>query len=191
MVLRVSYPETYPDIAPDLELTTAPNARKYDHFDVQAEKAQLLDGLQPTIEENLGMPMIFTLVTTLKENAEALITERLEMAQKEKEAEALKAEEEENRKFQGEAVTKESFLTWMDGFKKEVAAEEKRLQEEKELEEKKKRVAQKEKKLTGRELWERGIAKGGDEDEEDDDGDEGDEDPPPPYEDVAKMSVRD
>lgn len=165
MVLRVSYPEAYPDVAPDLDLTTAHNAKKYDHFDVHEDKTQLLQALQPTIEENLGMPMIFTLVTTLKENAESLITDRLQAVVKIKEAKAAEAEAEENRKFQGAAVTRESFVEWMTKFKAEMAEEEQRQQEAREAEEKKKRVTQKEKKLTGRELWERGIAQGGDEED--------------------------
>lgn len=113
------------------------------------------------------MAMIFALVTTLKENAEQLMAERAGAEQAQREVEAAEKEEEENRKFQGTQVTKETFRTWFASFQKEMAEEERRKQEEKEAEDKKKRIVKEEKKLTGKELWERGIAKG-DEDEEDD-----------------------
>lgn len=81
-------------------------------LDIQEDKAQLLEALQPTIEENMGMAMVFTLVSFLKESAELLMAERANAVQAQKEVEAAKAEEEENRKFQGTAVTPQSFLEW-------------------------------------------------------------------------------
>jgi hypothetical protein len=83
--------------------------------------------------------------------------------------EAAKAEEEENRKFQGEAVTRESFLRWREEFRKEMEEKKKREEEEKELEDKKKRIPKEERKLTGKELWQQGLAKGGDEEDEGED----------------------
>ncbi|EAS36285.1 RWD repeat protein [Coccidioides immitis RS] len=168
LILQVTYPEDYPDVAPHLEISAPPNAPKYPHLDIQEDRDRLLESLQTTIEENLGMQMIFTLVDMLKEGAELLISERREAIQALKEFEAAKAEEEENRKFQGEAVTRESFLAWRENFQKEIEEEEKRKQEEREAEEKKKKGATKEpKKLTGKQLWERGLAGKADYDEED------------------------
>jgi hypothetical protein len=112
------------------------------------------------------MAMIFTLVTVLKDSAELLITERQNAKQALADMEAAKAEEEENRKFQGEAVTRDSFLAWREKFRKEMADEAQRKVEEKEAEDKKKRVTKEEKKLTGRELWQQGLAGKGDEDDE-------------------------
>jgi hypothetical protein len=51
------------------------------------------------------MAMIFTLVTVLKDSAELLITERQNAKQALADVAAAKLEEEENKKFQGEAVT--------------------------------------------------------------------------------------
>lgn len=157
ILLRVSYPEDYPDTAPDLEISAPPNAPKYADLDIQEDKAHLLEALQPSIEENMGMAMVFTLVSTLKDSAELLIEERRKATQAIQEVEAAKVEEEENRKFHGTAVTRESFLGWRDGFKEEMVEEERRKVEEKELEDKKKRIVKEEKRLTGRELWERGL----------------------------------
>lgn len=105
------------------------------------------------------MAMIFTLVTTLKEAAEQLMIERQGAVQSEKNREAEKAEEEENRKFHGTAVTKESFLQWRENFRLEMVVKERNEREERELEDRKKRSGrQDEKKITGKQLWESGLA---------------------------------
>ncbi|OJJ49383.1 hypothetical protein ASPZODRAFT_61429 [Penicilliopsis zonata CBS 506.65] len=171
LILEVSYPADYPDVAPNLELSAPPNAPKHPRLDIQEDRDRLIEALQPTIEENLGMAMVFSLVSSLKESAELLMSERANAVQAEKEMAAAKAEEEENRKFQGTPVTRETFLEWSEKFKQEMEEEEQRQREVKEAEEKKfkKPSAKEEKKLTGKQLWERGLAGKGDEDEEDDD----------------------
>lgn len=117
------------------------------------------------------MAMVFTLVSTLKESAELLMAERANAVQAAKEMEAAKAEEEENRKFQGTAVTPETFLEWRERFRKEMEEKEQREREEKEADEKraKKAPVKEEKKLTGKQLWERGLAGKADYDEDDED----------------------
>ncbi|KAJ5297642.1 hypothetical protein N7508_007891 [Penicillium antarcticum] len=170
IILEVSYPEAYPDVAPDLNISSPHDAPKHPRLDVQEDRDQLLQSLEPTIEENMGMAMVFTLVSALKENAETLVTERANEAQAEKDKVAAKREEEENRKFHGTPVTIESFLEWSTKFKKEIEDEETRLREEKEADDKKKKTTVKEeKKLTGRQLWEKGLVGKGDYDEDEDD----------------------
>jgi hypothetical protein len=172
IILNVSYPPNYPDEAPRLDVTQPPNAPRHAYLDIQEDKQRLLDSLTETIEENLGMAMVFTLVTVLKDSAELLITERQNAKQAEADVAAAKAEEEENKKFQGEAVTRETFLAWRERFRKEMEEEKKRKEEEKELEDKKKRIVKEEKKLTGKELWQRGLVGKVDDDDDDDDLDE-------------------
>ncbi|KAF2030115.1 RWD-domain-containing protein [Setomelanomma holmii] len=166
IILNVQYPPNYPDEAPRLDVTQPPNAPKHIYLDIQEDKQRLLDSLTDTIQDNLGMQMIFTLVTVLKDSAELLITERQNAKQALADMEAAKLEEEENKKFQGDAVTRESFLAWRERFTKEQAEAELRKVEEKEQEDKKARVKKEEKKMTGRELWEKGLV-GKVEDEED------------------------
>ncbi|KAF2461032.1 RWD domain-containing protein [Lineolata rhizophorae] len=166
--LKVRYPEDYPDEAPLLDINAPPNAPKHKRLDVQEDKARLLDALQATVEENMGMAMVFTLVSALKDAAELLIAERVRAAEAQRDFEAQKAEEEENRRFHGTAVTRETFLQWRERFRAEMEEEARRKQAEKEAEDKKKRVPKEEKKLTGKELWERGLAGKGE--EEDDEG---------------------
>jgi hypothetical protein len=170
LILQVSYPADYPDVAPDLEISAPPNAPRNTRLDLQEDRAYLLQALQPTIEENISMAMVFTLVSTLKETAETLMADRAAAAQAEKDREMAKAEEEENRKFQGMLVTREKFLEWREKFRKETEEEEQRKTEEKEAEEKKRKPSAKEEtKLTGRQLWERGLAGKADYDEEGED----------------------
>ncbi|KAF2832959.1 RWD-domain-containing protein [Ophiobolus disseminans] len=169
IILNVQYPPNYPDEAPRLDITQPPNAPKHIYLDIQEDKSRLLSSLTETIEENLGMAMIFTLVTVLKDSAELLITERQNAKQALADMAAAKLEEEENKKFQGEAVTRESFLAWRNRFYKEQEDGDKKAQEDKELEDKKARVKKEEKKMTGRELWEKGlVGKVEDEDDEED-----------------------
>jgi hypothetical protein len=164
--LNVSYPETYPDAVPNLDISAPPNAPPHPLISISEDKVHLLNSLGAIIDESLGMAMIFTLVSTLKEAAEALIAERQRQAQNVKDMEAAKAEEEENRKFHGMAVTRESFLKWRARFREEMEEQERREKEEKEAEEKKKRGKLEEKKLTGKQLWERGMVGKVDEDDE-------------------------
>lgn len=113
------------------------------------------------------MAMVFTLVSTLKDGAELLISERQAATQAIKDVAAAQAEEEENRKFHGMAVTRESFLEWRARFRKEMEEEENKKREEKEAEDKKRKVKAEE-RLTGKQLWEKGLVG-----KVDEDGDEG------------------
>lgn len=116
------------------------------------------------------MAMVFTLFSTLKDSAELLVSERQQAVQAQRDFEAAKVEEEENRKFHGTAVTRDSFLAWRDKFRKEMEDVEKRKADEQQAEDKKKRVKEEGIKMTGRELWERGMVGKVDEDDEDEDG---------------------
>ncbi|KAH6646454.1 RWD domain-containing protein [Truncatella angustata] len=167
VVLHVRYPESYPDEPPHLDLSPPQNASTHPYFSVSSDKDALLSGLEETIQENLGMAMVFTLVATLKENAEQLILDRRAEVARQHEEVLRAAEREENKKFHGEKVTPESFMRWRAGFLKEMEEEE-RKQEEERLAEVKKARAKEEKKLTGKQLWESGLVGKGDEGDEED-----------------------
>ena len=171
ILLNVRYPEGYPDEPPILDITQPPNAPKHEHLDIQEDKARLLDALQPTIEENMGMAMVFSLVSTLKDAAELLVSERQQAVEALQDFEKQKAEEEENRKFEGEKVTRDSFLAWREKFRQDMAEDKARKVAEIEAEEKKKRGGKlEEKKLTGKQLWQQGlVGKVVEEDEEGED----------------------
>jgi hypothetical protein len=170
ILLQVKYPEAYPEQAPILELLAPPNAPAHPFFSIASDRQELLDGLMETIDDNLGMAMIFTLVSTLKENAEQLIAARQEQTQQEREQMILEAEREENKKFHGTPVTPETFLKWRATFKKEMEEAQLREEEAEEAAEKKKnRGKETVIQLTGKQLWERGMAGKIEEDYDDDD----------------------
>lgn len=166
-LLNVRYPEEYPDVPPYLEIQNPNDAVSHPNFNVSEDRENLLSGLEETIQENIGMAMVFTLVSTLKDAAETLIQQRKDVVEKENEERLLAAEREENKKFQGTPVTRETFLKWRDDFMKEM--EDNRIREEEErLAELKKAKVKEPVKLTGRQLWESGmVGKGIEEDEED------------------------
>lgn len=164
-ILAVKYPEAYPDEAPQLEIQNPTNAPPHDYFNVADDREQLLEGIDETIQENIGMAMIFTIVSTLKDAAEQLVQDRKDVELKEQEERAAAAEREENKKFQGTPVTAETFIKWREDFMKEMAENKEREEEERLAELKKARVKESI-KLTGKQLWERGLV--GKVDEEDD-----------------------
>lgn len=170
MILHIRYPESYPDEPPHLDLSPPQTASSpHPYFSVASDREALLAGLEDVIQENLGMAMVFTLVTTLKENAEQLILDRRAEAARKHEEVLLAAEREENKKFHGTPVTPETFMKWREGFLKEMEEERIRAEEERLVELKKARVKE-EKKLTGRQLWERGLVGKIDEGDEEDGG---------------------
>jgi hypothetical protein len=182
ILLQVKYPEEYPEQAPILELLAPPNAPAHPFFSIASDRQELLDGLTETIDDNLGMAMIFTLVSTLKENAEQLIAARQEQTQQEREQKILEAEREENKKFHGTPVTPETFSKWRATFKKEMEEAKLREEEAEEAAEKKKnRGKETVIQLTGKQLWERGMAGKIEEDYDDDD--------EVPIQEVEKLSV--
>ncbi len=177
LVLHVRYPDAYPDEAPVLDLSPLPNAPPHPRFSVSADKERLLKGMADAIQENLGMAMVFTLVTTLTELAEQLMTDRKEAVEREREEVLLAAEREENKKFHGTPVTPETFLKWRDDFMREMEEQRQRAEEERLVELKKAKIKEAP-RLTGKQLWEHGLAGKGEE-----------EDDEPPTEQVEKLKV--
>jgi len=107
----------------------------------------------------MGMAMIFTLYSTLKENAEQVIAERQAVLRHEHEQKLLAAEREENKKFHGTPVTPETFKSWREDFRKEMEELRAKQEEEDEAADKKRnRGKETVVQLTGKQLWERGLA---------------------------------
>ena len=170
ILLTVSYPPAYPDVPPDLSMSFPPDAPKQPHLALPDDSPHLFSTLQDPISESLGQAMIFTLISTLKDSAEALITTRLDDIEAEKDKEKARAEEAENAKFHGEAVTRESFLAWRESFRTEMETkEEERKRAEDEGKSKKEIARGEEVKMSGRVLWEKGLVGRVDEEEGEED----------------------
>lgn len=134
IVLVFRFKEKYPDEIPDMEIEETENVKSEEN---------VYEFLKQQASENLGMPMIYTLVFALieklnKDNEDRKVFEAEEKERKEREREA-----EELRKFEGTKVSVESFLKWKAVFDKEMQ------------ELKKQNAEAANKKLTGKQLFER------------------------------------
>ncbi|ORX86035.1 RWD-domain-containing protein, partial [Anaeromyces robustus] len=145
LYLYIEYPKTYPEVKPIMEIQ---EAEGLDEDDI----SKLIEELDQVAEENLGMGMVFSLSSQLKETVDNLVVERKEQKEKEEEERRKREEEEERKKHEGTKVTVESFLAWKAKFDKE----QKELEEENQLKQKKKPNEFKKVKsvLTGRQLFE-------------------------------------
>ncbi|KAK7255534.1 hypothetical protein RIF29_28947 [Crotalaria pallida] len=142
LALFFSHTEKYPDEPPLLNVKSLQGLSSED-LRVLKEK------LQQEASENLGMAMIYTLVTSAKE----WLTDRFS-EDNDGTADAEEAAKDDIVVPHGEPVTVDTFLAWRDRFEAELALERAKLMPESVL------AAPKEKKLTGRQWFESGRAKG-------------------------------
>ncbi|KAG7663374.1 GIR2 [[Candida] subhashii] len=180
--LQVKYPPTYPEVIPELYLDIAEDQEEdesdeydddyYDDNDddeddedtkaaklalnmsetiefTRTELNQLLGKLNEEAEMNIGMPSVFALTTLLKDEAELLFEQILKQKEQDYEHERELKEQEEQKKFIGTKVTKESFSKWRDEFRKEIKYDEQLLERFEKMHQG---------KLTGRQIFEKGLA---------------------------------
>ncbi|XP_019375600.1 PREDICTED: RWD domain-containing protein 1 isoform X2 [Gavialis gangeticus] len=102
--------------------------------------------LAPKVEENLGMVMIFTLVSAVQEKLNEIVDHIKTRIEEEKKQKEREAEEAEKECFHGTPVTIENFLSWKAKFDTEL------------LELKRKKMKEEEQagknKLSGKQLFE-------------------------------------
>lgn len=137
--LKFTYVEKYPDEPPLWEIHSQENLEDRYVNDI-------LTLLQHQAEENLGMVMIFTLVTAVQEKLNEIVDVMKNRREEEKRRKEAEAEEAEKVAFQGTVVTIENFLVWKAKFEQEMAE----LRRKKQKEEEQGGKA----KLTGKQLFE-------------------------------------
>ncbi|XP_047528561.1 RWD domain-containing protein 1 [Vanessa atalanta] len=134
--LVFTYTLKYPEDLPLVEIITD------ESFDEIVDKTELYNHLMEQAQENLGMVMVFTLVSAGQE----WLNVKWDSIKKEREEEVLakkKADEEaEQKRFEGTRVTVESFLAWRKQFEIDMGIPAKREKEGKDKN-----------KLTGKELF--------------------------------------
>ncbi|CAN0878072.1 RWD domain-containing protein 1 [Linum grandiflorum] len=164
--LIFAHTENYPDEPPLLHVTSIKGVQP---SDLKALKEKL----EQEATENLGMAMVYTLVTSAKE----WLSELCGQDDEEDDAADLEATKDDVIIPHGEPVTVETFLAWREKFEAELALERAKLMPEFAL------TVTKEKKLTGRQWFESGKGRGaaaaaieGSEEEDDVDIDFDDED---------------
>ncbi|XP_047180333.1 RWD domain-containing protein 1-like isoform X2 [Vigna umbellata] len=143
LALIFSHTERYPDEPPLLNLKSLQGI----HIeDLRILKEKLLQ----EASENLGMAMIYTLVTSAKE----WLSDRFCQDSVDGSTEVEEAAKDDIVIPHGEPVTVETFLAWRERFEAELALERAKLMPESVL------TAPKEKKPSGRQWFESGRAKG-------------------------------
>ncbi|XP_054784340.1 uncharacterized protein LOC129291151 isoform X3 [Prosopis cineraria] len=141
LALIFSHTEKYPDEPPLLNLKSLQG--------IPNEDLRILkENIQEEASENLGMAMIYTLVTSAKE----WLSERFCQDPTDGDAEAEEAAKDDIVVPHGEPVTVDTFLAWRERFEAELALERAKLMPESAL------TAPKEKKLSGRQWFESGRA---------------------------------
>ncbi|VVD03493.1 RWD domain-containing protein 1 [Leptidea sinapis] len=134
--LIFTYTPKYPEEVPLIEISNEEN------FGEIVDKNELLKLLNEQGRDNLGMVMIFTLVSAGQE----WLNEKWDLIKKEREEQVLakkRADEEaEMKRFEGTRVTVETFLAWRKQFELEMGTPAKR-----------EREAKDKNKLTGKELF--------------------------------------
>jgi len=112
VLLKFTFTPKYPEEAPLVDFEEVDNLEDEDVESMQ-------NHIQEQIQENIGMPMVFTIVSAsiewLGERHDAIREEKEEAARRKKEAD----EEEERKKLEGTKVTIESFLAWKKAFDEE------------------------------------------------------------------------
>ncbi|GAB1295023.1 RWD domain-containing protein 1 [Apodemus speciosus] len=122
--LKFTYSEKYPDEAPLYEIFSQENLEDNDVSDI-------LKLLASQAEENLGMVMIFTLVTAVQEKLNEIVDQIKTRREEEKKQKEKEAEEAEKKLFHGTPVTIENFLSWKAKFDAELLEmKKKRMKEE-------------------------------------------------------------
>uniref|UniRef100_A0A2M4AHU3 Putative rwd domain-containing protein 1 n=2 Tax=Anopheles triannulatus TaxID=58253 RepID=A0A2M4AHU3_9DIPT len=133
--LLFTYTEKYPDTAPLVEIEDPENFQ-------DGYETELLEHIHKTIEENLGIEMIFSLVSSAQEWLNVKYDELKNAAESAKEEAKRKVDEEEMKKFEGTRVTVETFMAWKTQFELDLG-----------ITERKEKILAENRKLTGRELF--------------------------------------
>ncbi|KAJ1560180.1 RWD domain-containing protein 1, partial [Nowakowskiella sp. JEL0078] len=151
LILTIQYSETYPETAPNLSIAVEVGS-ELDEDNIllsEQEISDLKSSLETECEANLGMAMVFTLVSFAKEHVEELVRVREEAAEAARDARIKAEEDAELARYQGTRVNVDTFSKWRSTFEKEIA--EIIFKEGKQIDLKKG-------KLTGRQLFEKDVS---------------------------------
>ncbi|XP_063773244.1 RWD domain-containing protein 1 [Pseudophryne corroboree] len=139
VTLKFTYVGSYPDKAPLYEIVSQENLE-------DSDASGILTVLEEQAQENLGMVMIFTLVSAVQDRLNEIVDQIKSRIEEEKVKKEKEAEEAEKVVFHGTPVSIESFLNWKANFEAElVEMSRKKLKEEEQSGKS---------KLTGKQLFE-------------------------------------
>ncbi|ODQ60635.1 hypothetical protein WICANDRAFT_27657 [Wickerhamomyces anomalus NRRL Y-366-8] len=147
VILHVKYPETYPEDEDNDEpkLVLISEQVELDQDDLDEIKSNLMQ----EAEDQIGIPSVFALASSLKDQAEQVFENKVNAKQKQYDDALLAKEREEQKKFSGTKVTVESFNSWRLKFRAEMGINDR-------IEKRKKMLHRG--KLSGKEIFEKGLA---------------------------------
>ncbi|AAS54534.1 AGR045Wp [Eremothecium gossypii ATCC 10895] len=177
LVVDITLPERYPEEAPQLsirpwdvrggdEAGEEDEEQEYDEHGnpVVAKLENIPDSISfdgevdgfasqamRQVEEDmlLGIQMCFALISSIKEDAESWFQKELERREKEHERQLRERELEEQKKFRGTKVTHESYMSWRASFRQELGLDER---------DQERRMQAHLGRLSGRQIFEEGLA---------------------------------
>ncbi|EPQ32207.1 uncharacterized protein PFL1_00404 [Pseudozyma flocculosa PF-1] len=190
--LRIRYTDDYPDQPPDVRIfvvrdvkgilgeateedQAVPEPGEDEDEETRESITKLTADLLEVAQESLGMAMVFTLASHLRESLTTYIQTRIEQLEAEDSARREAELEAEAEKFRGTAVTTERFAEWRKAFEAEMKAKAAKEEEAKmaKMSPKEREEYKKSKnKPTGRQLFERGGSFVDDDDKAEDDAQE-------------------
>ncbi|CAG8530110.1 17661_t:CDS:2 [Racocetra fulgida] len=142
-VLKSIYPDEFEEI-PEMSLEVLEGSLEENEHD------KFYTDLINMARDSIGMAMVFTLTSFLKDSLTTFVVERQEQRKKAEEDRIRKEIEAEHAKFQGTKVTVASFLEWKENFEREIAEKERNTKSLALL----KKEEMRKNKLTGRQLFE-------------------------------------
>ncbi|PIC54891.1 hypothetical protein B9Z55_003959 [Caenorhabditis nigoni] len=111
--LGIEFTESYPDEIPIITLAGIEDVFSEERISESIQK------LRAVAEENLGMVMVFAIVSALQDEIGDLVELKKKAKEEIKEIEKEKKEAESRKKFEGTVVTPESFREWKEKFDSE------------------------------------------------------------------------
>ncbi|KAJ1961931.1 rwd domain-containing protein, partial [Dimargaris xerosporica] len=105
VTLKITYTDTYPDELPEFTIIVPD-----DSILSKDDKAQLKQTVQLTAEESLGMAMVFSMTSMLKDTLDDILIRKKEAEEQAIQAKRDKELEAEQAKFIGTRTTKETFM---------------------------------------------------------------------------------
>uniref|UniRef100_A0A914XJ77 RWD domain-containing protein n=1 Tax=Plectus sambesii TaxID=2011161 RepID=A0A914XJ77_9BILA len=114
--LQLSFPADYPSVIPGIEIEGLEEVFPQERID------KIISDLRAVAEENLEMPMAFTIISALQEQIGQLVDEMKTEKERAIEMKKWKEDEAQRKKFEGTRVNVESFLAWKDKFDTEMRA---------------------------------------------------------------------
>lgn len=112
--IKFTYKAKYPDEAPEMEITESEKLSDEHLISLEEHMKELAN-------ENLGMVVVFTIVSSVQEKLNQIVEQLAEEEQREAERRQREVEEAEQKKFEGTRVTVETFMTWKAKFDAEMA----------------------------------------------------------------------